>query len=268
MSDRWQDAYNDDPELANSPVLANFKTPQDALKGLVELKAYQGRSIKLPGDDATPEDKAQIVEKLRAKGVKIAIMPDDDNLEDKTRFWRELGVPDKADDYVPPESIDPLPDEMVAQLKDLAHKAGMTKQQYQAMLREYSPAHKSITEQNQTLQAEEETRLKQAWGGAYEQNLAITDEMVKQFQDSDVKLGPLNRAARLFLLNVAKSMSSEPQVFAQIRNPDSMRKTPAELRQDVEEMRSKLLDRSISGEKRKNLLNKYTKAFEELAQYQ
>ena len=265
MTDRWQDGL-ESQELRESPVLDTFKTQEDAFQGLVELKAYQGRSMKLPGDEPTVEEKAAVIAKFKDKIPGIHIMPDSENPEDVKRYWNELGVPEDADGYVPPADFEVLDEDLMTQLKDIAHKAGLTTKQYHAMLGEFSEGTKNLAEQNVTLKEEQAAKLKQTWGSAHDDNTAIVDAMVKQFQDKDVPLGELNNAAKIFMVNVAKSLSSDPQIFKQINEPKS-KFTPAELRGESEDIRVKLLDSSVKGERRKGLLKRSEAIYKELERF-
>lgn len=264
----WQDSLEDHIELRDDPSLKSFKTIPDLAKSYVELKAYQGRSMKLPDKDATPEEKSQTVAKLRERGIDVAWMPDGVNEEDTERFWRDLGVPEDMEGYTPPADFDgDLSDEHIKLAKETSKRLGHTKAQHENMLKQWAETSAEVEEQNTAAREEHEKQLKQHWGGAYEENVQITDAMVKQFQDDKLPLGELNNAARIFMLNVAKAMSSDPQVFAQINEPRKG-KTPAELRLSRDENIKKLLRKDISPESRKALMKKQNDIYEELAKYQ
>ena len=264
---RWQDTY-EDQEISESPTLANFKSPEEALKGYMALNAWKGGAVSLPGEEATPADIAKFIAKTRERVPNIAVMPDDDNPDDVKRFWGDLGVPEDVDGYAPTADAGVLPEEMDAQLKEIASKSGLTTKQYLAMRDQYVEANTSITEQNATDLAEHEAQLKQTWGGAYDENIAITDAMVTQFQDKNAELGPLNNAARLFMMNVAKSLGSDPQIFNQINSPKPA-KTPADIRVDQDKYRAQLTnrDKPLNGQRRKDVLSKYNQTFVDLEPY-
>ena len=263
--DRWQDEL-ESQELRESPVLDRFKTPEEAYKSVVEGATYRGRSIGLPGDDPTPEDLVRFDKKIMEKVPGLVRMPNGVDPEDDKRFWNQVGVPEDIDGYVPPADVDVLNEDMMQQLKDISHKAGLTKAQYENVISQYAEAATQMAEQSAAAREEETGKLKQHWGAAYDENIGITDNMVKQFQDEKVEVGELNNAGRIMLLNMAKSMSSDPQVFNQNNKPQKG-KTPAELRVEAEDIRLKLLDSNIKGEKRKILLKRYNNVYEELEPY-
>lgn len=264
---RWYEEYLEDPEIAASQhQLEKYKSPVDMMKSHFNLEAYRGNSIKLLGEEATPEEKAEWVGKVKERIPGVMIMPNEKNPEDLKRYMRDQGVPEDIDGYQPPSDLEPLPDEMMQQLREIAHKSDMSDKQFKKMVGEYAAANKQIQEQNATYQAEQEAQLKQTWGAAYEENEGIVAGIVEKFQDENVKLGVLNNAAKLFLVNIAKSLSSDPQVFNQINKP-AQKQTPAELRVEVDEMRDMLRDRTIVGQRRKDLLKTFQKKSDQLAQY-
>ncbi len=262
MTDRWQDEL-ESQELRDNPVLDTFKTPEAAYQGLIELKAYQGRSMKLPGDEPTVEEKAGVISRLKELIPGINILPDDENEEDVARYWKERGVPEDIEGYAPPADFKVLDEDLMAQLKDIAHKSGLTMKQYHAMLGEYAAGSTALAEENVIAKAEHDAQLKQTWGSAFDENNQIVEAMLKQFQDKNALLGELNNAAKIFIVNAAKAMASDPQVFKQINTPTG-KKTPAELRQDADDIRVRLLDKGITGQRRKDLLKKYNGIWEEL----
>jgi hypothetical protein len=263
---RWQDVLADSPELRDNPMLADIKSVPDLAKIAVDLKAYQGRSMKLPGDEPTVEEKTAVFNKLKGMIPGLNIMPDVENEEDNKRFWGEIGVPEDIEGYKPPADFEALDEAMMTQLRDISHKAGLTEKQYHNVLQQYSEANSTLVEQNTTAKEEHLAQLKQHWGSAYDDNIQITDAMVSQFQDKDVQLGELNNAARIFMLNVAKSLTSDPQVFKQINDPKP-KLTPADLRLELEDIQQRLLDKSITGTRRKTLLKRYEAGFAELEPY-
>jgi hypothetical protein len=262
---RWQDQF-EDPEISDSAALQAFKSPKDAIKGYLELKSWQGRAVSLPGDD--PQEIAKFVAKTRERVPNLTVLPDEDNPDDVKRFWGDLGVPEDINGYKPPADAGVLDEELDKQIKDIAHKANMTDKQYQAFRQSYVEGSEELAETNAKMRAEQDAKLKQHWGAAHDENMQITDAMVKQFQDKDVPLGELNVAARVFLMNVAKSLGNDPQIFDQINKPKPA-KTPADIRADQDRYRKQLTDKSkpLNGQVRKDILKKYNQTFIDLEPY-
>ena len=271
-TEKWQDAYNNDPELANSPVLANFKTPNDALKGLGELKAYQGRSVKLLGEDATPEEKAAWVEKIRTHIPGVTIMPNPEDEEDYARFQHDLGVP-KDGAYEAPADVqlDAIKEEGIEKATTISKKLNLTQTQHANLLKELNQANVEVQEAVTAFRAEEDAKLSQKWGDAKDENLGIIQGIAKQAEDADVPLPDIKEwpnSFKLALNNLAKMVSSDPQTFSQQTSPKTQ-KTPAEIRARQAELFTILTKhggRDLGG--RKNAIQaEYQQTFDDLAKY-
>jgi len=266
---RWQDAFNDDPELANSPVLETFKTQGDAMKGLVELKAYQGRSTAMVKPDATPEEKAAFVEKLRHAGVDITYMPNAEDPDDVARFWHEQGVP-KDGAYTLPEGTDlaGLPQEGVDAAIHLSNELGHTAKQHEgfvAALNKYNLEVNANSERDMTATDEQLTKI---LGDARPALEAAVSDAVTKHQHPDMPAEPFTPAQELVVINLMKSISLDPQSFEQINNPDTG-PTPAEIRakqSDLFQTLTKHGGRDLGG-RRKSLQAEYEKTFADLAKY-
>ena len=262
---RWQDTF-EDPEISESPALQAFKTPKDAVKAYLELKSWQGRAVGLPGDDATPEDIAKFVAKTKERVPNLTVLPDEDNPDDVKRFWNDLGTPDDIKGYNPPADAVVLDETLDAQLKEIAHKTGMTTKQYQAFRETYVEGTQEMETKNAAIRSEGEAQLKAHWGAAHDENMQITDTMIKQFEDKNVPLGEVNTAGRILLMNVAKSLGNDPQIFDQINKPKPT-KTPADIRADQDRYRARLKDSKLNGQSRKDVLAKYNQTFIDLEPY-
>lgn len=113
----WRGGF--EPELRNDPVLQQYKTMQDAARGLVHAQRMIGRSIQLPQGDNPPEGEWQ-------------------------RVWEKLGWPKAPGDYQltePDLGEDPatheartLAPEFKTQLLETAHAVGLNSKQTQAFL--------------------------------------------------------------------------------------------------------------------------------------
>ena len=233
--ERWQDNLENE-DLRSNPVLDRYKTPEAAYEGLIEKEAYAGRSIGIPGEDATEDAWKEFDTKMFEKVPGMVRKPDDTKPEDVKRFNVALGMPEDLDGYTPPEDFKGLDDTVVTQLQEIAHKAGLTSGQYHNMLTQYAEAATVVETAAVDQREADEAQLRKVWGEAYDGNISITDEIVRKFGDKDIPLGDLNNAGRLLLIGIAKSLTSDPQVFNQINNPKPAL-TPAEIEQQIQDIR-------------------------------
>ena len=259
MTDRWQDALENE-ELKISPVLDRYKTQEDAMLGLVEARSTLGRSFTMLNKDATPEErqawiKGEVIEKL----PELMVRPSFDTDEGAAETWKMLGVPGD-DGYTNPEDMGGLNEDLVPSLKDIAKELGMTQKQYAKYVEVNARMSAEGVELNTTALATHETERKGKWGAADEQNMSITDTLVEKFQDPDNPLGELNNGARYFIMNIAKALSSDPQVFNQLNEPQS-KMTPAEGRAELADMRRSPIyhnrENKYSKKERMDFLNRY-----------
>ena len=143
--DTWSSALNED----NRGLVENkgWKSPDDALKSYRELDEYRGRSVALPGENATDEDWSS--------------------------FRGKMGTPELADAYTF-GSDDGADKDAVTSLKGLFHGAGLDQRQadnlYQSMLASLGDTqHASVEQQAQRLtqrKTDSQKELVDAWGNA------------------------------------------------------------------------------------------------------
>jgi hypothetical protein len=142
-------------DIRSNPALSKHQNVESLAKEYVNLQSVVGR-----------------------KGV---LLPKEGDEADRTRFWRELGVPEKVEDYgakdIPvPEGL-PWDSGFADQMLGEMHKANLTKDQAKAVYESYLKLDadrwgKHMAAQEQA--AGETSRvLRQEWGVAYNQNLSM-----------------------------------------------------------------------------------------------
>lgn len=253
----WLDGIEDEA-LRIDPTVVRFKSLDDVARSLIEAKAYNGRSLGIPGDEANDDAwkafDAKLIEKVPGLIRK-----------DSPELWATLGKPEDADGYTLPDDFKGLDEVTIQQVRDVALAAGYTNEQFQKTLVGYATMATDVSEANSVMQEELVTALKKAWGPAYDDNIRITDIIASKF-NGDKPVENMSNEERLRWIGVAKAIKSDSQIFDMINNP-TPHKTTAELEQDIDDMRVKLKDKTITGPARKNLLKRYEKKWEELAEY-
>jgi hypothetical protein len=145
------------PEPHRNLVTAKgWKEPAQVLDGYANLEKFlgadkAGRGVVIPGEGATPEERAE--------------------------FNRKLGVPDKPDAYavtIP----DGFPDPTLAQVGPaLLHKHNIPKASGDALLAELvditSKQHAAEAAADEKAYLAQEAELRDTWGGKYDQNMEI-----------------------------------------------------------------------------------------------
>jgi hypothetical protein len=116
-----------------------------------------GRTLVVPKEDATPEE--------------------------RSAFFRKLGAPDKPDGYKLPEAM--ASDPLAAKFREVAHKNGMLPKQFEETLGWYFSEVKTMQEQRQrerTVQGEQDlAALTGEWGKAFDQNIELARRAARSF---------------------------------------------------------------------------------------
>jgi hypothetical protein len=121
--------------LQGNEILSKYASNGDALQRLVDLEGKADRTITVPQQDATPEERAA--------------------------FYKRLGRPESPAGYeltVPKELADSgaIPADYSKQLAERAHAAGLTKAQAQTLFKEDVARAQEILKQQRAARAEQE----------------------------------------------------------------------------------------------------------------
>ena len=179
----WHDSLSDEDKGLGE--YERFKDVPSLWRGFAETKAMVGANmVKVPGDTATDEEKAQ--------------------------FYSKIGRPNKPDDYQFP-AIDGLPSEAlppdrVDDFRRFAHERGLTQKQTVDLFAKYADWYKSDMDSAVALSAqaaqENSDKVKKEHGDAFGQNLAIAKKAVQ-----DLKVAGLPEAL------TAAGIDNDPAIF-------------------------------------------------------
>lgn len=185
----WKEYIPED--LKDRAEWNNIKDPSDLFKNYINAQQTISKSVRLPDDQATPEDIAAFYTKLGKPAKK----------EDYTFEYQA-----KEGDIYTKDSFD------FSMFQDIADKANLTEKQYQALASAYIDINNSnYKAYNQGLAdkaAEElktaESKLKNAWGTQYNNNINLITEKVKKLYSKDT----LNRMQNAGLFRDADFLST------------------------------------------------------------
>ena len=209
------------PELQSNETLKQYKTVADLAKGMVETKSLVGSSIRIPSENAGPDDRAAFLEKLTSRVPELMKRPDPNDPE----FWTTFGTPKEPSEYTVPEGVT-LPDGTEATLREVMHAAKLSRSQAQSMLAEMGRRGQEVTRAQQEAQEAAERALRAEWGSAYEQRSAMVKKITEQF-------GVQGDPRKVY--DIAKSLLSGEREF--LKQPEgSPGITPAEAKRQIEEI--------------------------------
>lgn len=166
-------------ELRGDPSLQDFKDVGGLAKSYLATKQQVGNSLRVPGEDATPEATQEFYDKVvRLSAGKVMPAPDLTNEEAMGSLYTAMGRPDEASGYEMPE-VEGAPElaaERVGFLKGLAHKYGMSQRNFSGFMQEALQADADSLAAQATARQEGLAELKGEWGETFDsrRSMAVT----------------------------------------------------------------------------------------------
>tara|TARA_R100000808_G_C2152677_1_gene162285 strand:+ start:4621 stop:5490 length:870 start_codon:yes stop_codon:yes gene_type:complete len=224
---RWQDNLPDD--IRDNPSLQNIPDVATLAKTAIHAQSMVGaEKIPVPGKWATDDDWDQV--------------------------YTKLGRPAEADGYEFEFGDTPLDDEFVGEFKKTALGAGLSNRQAQKLVGWYmdiaknSPANPEQQQQQvEVAKLQAEADLKKEYGAAFNDRIAIGDNLINEFGAEgldDLKLADgtplLNHPAFVkTIVNAAQYIQESVSEDKLIGDKTSNALTPAEADQKMEELMRK-----------------------------
>lgn len=231
------------PEFRTNASLADFANPDALAKGYMELKAYQGQSVHIPGEDAGEEAVTAFRDRI-ANVPGVMLKPDFDLPEQATQFYESIGKPTIKDDYTyaPPDDIgtDKLDAGRISQFQEIAFKHNLTKTQFQGVINDIVTTDLVAADVVALEKKEDQEALKGDWGQAFDQNMAVAAKVAEltgapELFVEAVKDGNTNSGINRWLYDLSKKISGEGMNF-NIDGAGESKMTPMEAREKISEM--------------------------------
>lgn len=175
------------PEGAELPALVteapDFNT---FVKNAVETKAYQGDSLRIPGPEATTDDRTAFHAKLAERVPGVYYMPDPEDPAQIKALQRKLGAPEDGNGYTftPPEGGD-LDEAMTAQYRNWANDLDMTQAQADGIYKRFNEYQLAAVGALKSGHDERITALKAEWGVTYPDKVKKIDHLVGKYADTE-----------------------------------------------------------------------------------
>lgn len=148
-------------------------------------------------------------------GRTVALPKDDATTEEKAAFFQKLGAPEKPDGYKLPETL--AQDPLAQQFRDVAHKNGMLPKQFDETLSWYTAeVTKMQTEQEQqrAVQGEQDmATLKTEWGQAFDHHIELGKRAAANFIPAK---NPAERVEILSKIEAAIGTGAMMRMFSRI----------------------------------------------------
>jgi hypothetical protein len=259
--ENWQDNLGED--IKDNPTLQQYKTADDAFKGLIESRALRGRSVVTPNDDSNPEEMQKYFERLvETADGKLMIHPDHANDEAYTAQYKKmLGIPVDVGGYGDVE-VEAMDAAVVDQVKAMAFDIGMSKKDTVALIAKLDAQQGEQSAAFEQLKTDDTALITTRFGNAEKQKKDAINQLIADNADPEHPLGELNAAAYILLDNiVAKFQGKGPQVFNQPTG--DVRQTPGELKAKQAEIIDKMADGRGMGQAKYNKLQSQLNAVNE-----
>jgi hypothetical protein len=216
-------------EVKNSP------SPEAFYKQVSDMRSMIGRSLQIPGPDASQEAREKYLNKVLERTPEIMLRPGSENMDD---FYASLGRPEAPDKYTLSEDITQgnYDEDSVNAFRPVAHEAGLNQKQFEAIVAKMSAntAHR----QEQAMQAHQEQlqALKGEWGLAFDQNLKIADKVRQEFfPQLNLPIDKMDAHSIKSLQMLGKALGGEKINLTQDQGEGSAI-TPAEAKEKIDEI--------------------------------
>lgn len=237
----WRSALPDD--IRNSDSLKSVKDVPSLAKQFMDLQSHLGNSIRIPSEHASEQDRKAFYEKLTKHVPNLIPRPDPNDAEGMNALYAALGRPDDKANYEVPEVPDQingaLPEERINFLRDVAHKYGLTRDQFKGVVTEVMAADAKVYEQSASSLAESRNALQREWGAAFEERSAAATKMAEitgappQLIEA-IKSGAVNGDSLKWLYNLSSRMSGTGA--SAVNDQGSGKMTPAEAQHRIDEI--------------------------------
>jgi hypothetical protein len=239
----WLD---DLPEpLREAPYLKAAESPEDALAKIQHAAKLVGTSVRIPGEDASDDDRNSFYEKLTAIDG-VARLPTNDDIDGVIGLLTKLGYPEDHTGYELPEVADFEWDkDMGEQMRHYAHKAGMTPGQFTAFAQQIAEQELGVTAEMDNELDDARKALRLDWGDTLEEREGLIrgwlemsqapEEMRELLNDRKLPLGTMN-----WLLSIAKQFEGDIKPISKDGKDGEPPMTPDEAKVELSKILSDL----------------------------
>ncbi len=176
--ENWKDSLPE--QIKDAPYFKNAESVDQVLADLTNAAQWQGQSIRIPGEDATPEALGEFHQNLMSKVPGLMPTPNTEDPESLSATFAKLGRPDTPDGYSVPEGVTMD----VTALKAFAHANNLTAQQFSGLVSQMNQSQAEAGEQYQAELQGQYATLNQEWGAAYEQNMTDIGKLLATAPES------------------------------------------------------------------------------------
>lgn len=139
------------------------------LKQAVHFQGLQGSSIRIPGENASEEDRAAFYEKLTAHVPGLIPTPDPENEEAMKAYYARVGVPEDRTGYELPVPEGAQVDESLQNwFLDTASSSKLSKAQAESLYRGFNELSQARDQEFRDSMKAQDAELRKEWGATYD----------------------------------------------------------------------------------------------------
>ena len=238
----WKDSL---PEgFTDAPYFKDAESPEQALQSIQDAAAWMGNSLRIPGPDASDEQKAEFMAKAVDRIPGLMPVPDPDNVGDVV--YAKIGKPDTPEAYKAPEveGFEVSPDQL-GDLKSYAHENNMTQAQFDALYTRQANLTKAEQENMIKTLQEEQTIIANEWGSAKDErlqeitNFLSNDENTPPELVDAVKGGKVTAAYARWLHGLVSRVAEPGELQGQESGESTL--VPSEAKAQLEDLTARLV---------------------------
>jgi hypothetical protein len=244
-------------------LLTDSKDFDSFVKQAVDYQAMQGSSIRIPGENASPEDREAFYGKLTERVPGLIVAPNPEDAEAMKAFHTAVGVPEEKDGYelpAPPEGTQ-VNEALQTWFLESAHERKLSKAQAKGLYEDFNTYQQTAEAAALASLKEQETALRTEWGATYDPQMAKIDTLwanYPEFQElrENAKKGLVPAHVLKGFAKLAEGMMGKGfTMLSDGQHQQSSAMTPMEAKRQAEETLTKLTKLEPSDPQRPALMH-------------
>jgi hypothetical protein len=222
----------------------NFRSMDQVRADLDNAAAWQGNSLRIPGPDASDEQKTEFMGKAVERIPGLMPVPIGEDVGEL--IYQKIGKPTEAEKYKFPEIEDsPFADETIGTMKARAFENNLTQTQFTKLVNDQLAVLQDSRAADDTMITQEQAVLQEEWGSAKDErmtdiaNFLSNDESAPPELAQAVKDGKVTAQYARWLYNLVERVSEPGELNGQPRGEPTP--TPAEAKARLNEINAQII---------------------------
>ena len=237
-SNTWREALPE--EIREAGALKDIPDVNTLAKSYVDAQSFVGRSIRIPGEDASDEVKSEFNTKLTEVPGVGRIPTTESSAEDWQEFYGKMGRPEAPDGYKIERTSESGDPEMEASFLSKMHEIGLNQAQASEMVNWMNSGSSNITQEMEAQQEKALGELKTEWGQAYDKKIGDARNALQVYGD-DALVEMLNTTGLGDSPSMIKAFAKIGEGLTEdaalnLGGVQSATNTPAEARSKIDEI--------------------------------